>query len=81
MADASDVLIVGGYGVVGRCIAQHLAPRFPGRVLIAGRDAERAKALCSALGHGARPLSLDVTQLARVEKALESVGTVMVCVA
>jgi len=33
-----DILIVGGHGVVGRRVAARLAPRFPNRVVIAGRQ-------------------------------------------
>jgi saccharopine dehydrogenase-like NADP-dependent oxidoreductase len=81
MASGSDILIVGGYGVVGRRIAERLAPLFPGRVVIAGRDAERAKAFCSTLGHGARGLHLDVRRAAELTSVLQGVGTVMSCVA
>jgi len=76
-----DILIVGGYGIVGRLIAGHLAPQFPGRVVIAGRDAGRAASLCSALGYGARSLRLDVNDPAQVEAALPGVDTVLACVA
>lgn len=76
-----DILIVGGYGVVGRMIAQHIAPVFPGRLLIAGRDAAKAKALCRALGNGARPRALNINDTQALGGALAGVGTVMVCAA
>jgi uncharacterized protein YbjT (DUF2867 family) len=38
-----DLLIVGGYGVVGRRIAALLAPDFPGRVVITGRKLDSAQ--------------------------------------
>jgi saccharopine dehydrogenase-like NADP-dependent oxidoreductase len=81
MASALDILVVGGYGVVGRRIAAHLAPHFPGRLLIAGRDEQRAAALCRELGHGSRPRRIDVNDPASVRPALDGVGTVMTCVA
>jgi NAD(P)-dependent dehydrogenase (short-subunit alcohol dehydrogenase family) len=37
-----DILIVGGYGVVGRRIAAELGPDYPGRVIVAGRSRARA---------------------------------------
>ena len=80
-ASPGDVLVVGGYGVVGRRIAAQLAPRFPGRVLIAGRDEQRAEALCRELGHGTRTRRIDVEDAASVGPALDGVGTVMTCVA
>jgi hypothetical protein len=81
MASAIDILVVGGYGVVGRRIATCLAPRFPGRVLVAGRDEQRTAALCRTLGEGSRPRRVDVSDLSSVGSALEGVGTVMTCVA
>src|SRR3990167_3831374 len=48
----ADVLIVGGYGVVGSPIAAHLDPLYPGRVVTAGRDERKAQAACDAIGAG-----------------------------
>lgn len=54
MSEARDILVVGSYGVVGRRIAERLAPLFHERVVIAGRDEQKATALCRDLGEGAR---------------------------
>ncbi len=81
MNDTGDILIVGGYGVVGRRIAALLAPRFPDRVLIAGRDETRSRELCRELGQGARPRRIDLNDALSIEAALDGVGTVMTCVA
>ena len=54
MFKLEDSLIVGGYGVVGRRIADDLAPDYSGRVVVAGRSLERARQLASDLGHGVR---------------------------
>lgn len=81
MPSPTDILVAGGYGVVGRRISAQLAPRFPGRVVIAGRDQRRAEALCHALGHGARARRIDVDDLASLAQALDGVGTVITCVA
>ena len=75
------ILVVGGYGVIGRRVAAQLAARFPDRVLIAGRDEQRALALCRELGHGTRARRIDVEDAASVGLALDGVGTVMTCVA
>lgn len=78
---AGDILIVGGYGVVGRRIAAHLVRRFPDRVVISGRNERRADALCRELGHGARARRIDVDDVATIGPALDGAGTVMTCVA
>jgi saccharopine dehydrogenase-like NADP-dependent oxidoreductase len=84
MAEAGaggDILIAGGYGVVGRRIAAILAPRFPGRVVIAGRHEARATSLTAQIGNGARAGLLELSDRSSIEAALKGVGTVMVCVA
>jgi saccharopine dehydrogenase-like NADP-dependent oxidoreductase len=75
------ILIAGGYGVVGGRVAAILAPRFAGRVVIAGRHEEMAAALAAKIGNGARARRLDLSDRDSVEAALSGVGTVMVCVA
>jgi saccharopine dehydrogenase (NAD+, L-lysine forming) len=81
MAIRGDILVVGGYGVVGRRISEHLAARFPGRVVIAGRNEQRAGTLCRELGHDTRPRHADVNEPATLGSALEGVATVISCVA
>lgn len=81
MPGQADILVVGGYGVVGRRIAAHLALRLPGRVVIAGRDEHRAHSLARDLGNGARARRMDIAEPASIEAGLEGVGTVVVCVA
>jgi saccharopine dehydrogenase-like NADP-dependent oxidoreductase len=81
MGNRSDILVVGGYGVVGRRIAALLAPQFPGRIVIAGRDLARADALAGAVGNGARATRIEINDRLSIEGALGGVGTVMVCVA
>jgi saccharopine dehydrogenase-like NADP-dependent oxidoreductase len=81
MAEPSDLLVVGGYGVVGRRIAARLAPIFPGRVIIAGRDERKALALCRELGNGTRARRTDVDEPVSVTSVLDGVGTVVSCVA
>ena len=55
----STVLVVGGYGVVGTQVSELLAARHPDcRLLIGGRDAERAVAVANRIG--AEGIRIDV---------------------
>ena len=76
----TDILITGGYGTVGRRIAEDLAPDYSGRVVVAGRSAEKAQQLALELGHGTRGRRVDVGEPDLVEGALEGVGVVMSCI-
>ena len=79
MAGDRGILIAGGYGHVGRLIAADLAPRYPGRVVVAGRNGGRAGALANEIGYGVRGLKLDVADAAAVERALDGIELVICC--
>lgn len=77
---SQDILIVGGYGVVGRRIAADLGPDFPGRVVLGGRNLPRANEAASALGHGTRGRRIDILDARSVADALDGVATVVSCI-
>ena len=80
MLKDADILITGGYGTVGRRVAADLAPEYPGRLVVAGRSAEKAAQLAAELGHGVRGRRIDVGEPESVEAALGGVGVVMSCI-
>ena len=77
---AKRVLIVGGTGSVGRRIGALLAEELGPDLLIAGRNAGRARRAATALGHGVEGRALDVAEPDGFAAALEDVGMVVVCV-
>jgi saccharopine dehydrogenase-like NADP-dependent oxidoreductase len=74
------ILITGGYGIVGRRIAADLAPDYLDRVVIAGRNPERANATAAAIGHGVRGRPLDVAVPSSIAAALDDVAVVVNCI-
>jgi len=68
----NDILIVGGYGEVGRRIAQKLGAAHPGRVIVGGRNPDRAGDL--------RARRVDVDDPASIDAALSGVEVVVACV-
>jgi len=74
------ILIIGGYGKVGRFIAERLAPLFLGRVIIAGRNQGKAKSAAAAIGHGAQGRVIDIFS-ASSANALDGVTLALVCLA
>jgi saccharopine dehydrogenase-like NADP-dependent oxidoreductase len=77
---ANAILIVGGYGVVGRRIAFALDQLYPGRVIIAGRHLERATKTASTIGSDIRARAIDVTDHASVSAAVASTAVVVSCI-
>lgn len=74
-----DILIVGGYGVVGRVIATRLAETFPGQVIVAGRNLEKAEALAQESGGKIRPLQLNLNTAYENPEILDGVAVVVMC--
>ena len=72
------IMIIGGYGKVGEHIAERLAPAFPDRVVIAGRDPEKARACAKRLGHGVTARVIDVSDYQDVQ-ALKAIGMIVMC--
>ena len=78
---AADRLVVfGGYGAVGRAVAESLAPVFPGRVVIAGRDGARAAAAAVGVGNDVQPRRVDVTDEDDVAGAVRGAAVAIMCV-
>ncbi len=80
MYATKNILIVGGYGTVGRRIAADLAPDYPDCIVVAGRSLEEATQLAATLGHGVRARRVDVDDPASIKAALEGVGVVVSCI-
>lgn len=81
MASTSEdhrIIVIGGYGHVGATIVASLAPRQPGRVIVAGRSLPLARKLATQVGHGTTARRVDITSPGDVE--LEGVDVVVVCV-
>lgn len=66
-----DILIVGGYGEVGRRVADLLEAEAPGRVIVGGRNPSRAQ------GPSRR---IDVGDPASIDAALDGIELVVACV-
>ncbi len=71
MAHGQDILIVGGYGEVGRRLATLLGAEHAARIVVAGRHPDHAP------GPRARHIDLDVP--ASIDASLDGVGLVVAC--
>ena len=77
---SKKILIVGGYGVVGRRIAAQFAAEYPGCLVIGGRNAERADELAKSIGQGIRGRRIDITAPATIASALDDIAVVISCI-
>jgi saccharopine dehydrogenase-like NADP-dependent oxidoreductase len=74
-----NILVIGGYGQVGRHVCLELAKAVPGRVVAAGRDFEKAKAFAETTNGAVLPREVDITRDAD-EDLFDDVKLVVVCV-
>ncbi len=63
---------------MGRLIADRLAPGFPGRVVLAGRNRAKAQSAAAAIGHGVEGRHIDVLDT-KGNHALDEVRLVLSC--
>ena len=78
-AGGGRIVVVGGYGAVGRVAARALAGRFPGQVVVAGRTSTRAEALAAGSGGDLVPVRLDVTDPVELARVLEGTDVLLMC--
>ena len=72
------ILVVGGYGNVGRIICQTLAEKFPKKAIAAGRNYDRAKSFSSKTQHKVFPRQINLEQID--DRDLENIAVVVMCV-
>ncbi len=76
-----NILIVGGYGGVGRFISTALGDRFPGQVVVAGRNLQKAQDFASETNNKVVPAKLDISSMDEVGSSLDdNVALVVMCV-
>lgn len=73
------ILVVGGYGHVGQVICRELGEKFPGKVIAAGRDLEKAKRFASTTNQSVSPMKLDVHTSGDHQQILKDVFLVIMC--
>ncbi|WP_128893922.1 saccharopine dehydrogenase family protein [Longirhabdus pacifica] len=56
------ILVVGGYGHVGKMICEKLGKRYPGKVIAAGRNLNKSVEFCNTTNNTVMPLELDISK-------------------
>lgn len=74
----NDIVVVGGYGHVGRMICRDLGELYPGKVYAAGRSFSRAEQFSSTTNGKVRPLQLNIKDAVDPE-ILKDVKMVVMC--
>lgn len=78
MNKKENIIVVGGYGHVGRTICTELGEKYPGKVYAAGRNRERAEAFSQETDGKVKPLRLDIHEPVQPEW-LQEARLVIMC--
>jgi saccharopine dehydrogenase-like NADP-dependent oxidoreductase len=79
-SERGTVVVLGGYGAVGRSVARTLAQWFPGEVVVAGRDGAKAAAMARSSGGAIAGRQVDVTRPDEVDRVIDGAGVVVMCI-
>ncbi len=72
------IVIIGGYGAVGKIISRELSVVYPNQVVVAGRDGGKAKKLADVLKNGVVSYQVDVNHIKDTE-FWDNVQLVVMC--
>jgi saccharopine dehydrogenase (NAD+, L-lysine-forming) len=73
------ILVIGGYGMVGRRICKELGRRYPGRVFAVGRDLKKATDFSATTTGAVGPLRFDMHGDETPERLLKNAQLVIMC--
>jgi saccharopine dehydrogenase (NAD+, L-lysine forming) len=73
------VLVVGGYGNVGQTICKDLGKKFPGKIIAAGRNYEKAKQFCLSTNEMVIPKKFNVFNNDEWDRVLDDIVIVVMC--
>ncbi len=79
MQSKDKILVVGGYGQVGRVICKDLGNKFPGNVVAVGRNYDKAEQFTRTTNGKVIPLEFDVFADNNNNNILEEISVVVMC--
>jgi len=73
------ILVVGGYGQVGRYVVLSLLEKFPGKVIVAGRSLKKANSFSAELNNSFETIKLDIYDMDIISVATMNVKVAIMC--
>jgi len=74
------ILITGGYGKVGSIIAKELIKYYPKKIIVAGRNIQKAIDFAKECNGDIIPIELNVNDSSNIETALKDVSLIINCI-
>ena len=73
------ILVVGGYGQVGRYVALSLFDKFPDKVIVAGRNLAKANSFSAEHNNSFETMELDINNIGSISMAMKNVKIAIIC--
>ena len=73
------ILVVGGYGQVGRYVTLELMVSFPKKIIIAGRSLEKASSFAKEYNNSFETIKLDIYNIEEISIATKDVKVAVMC--
>ena len=80
MVEKDKILIIGGYGTVGSIVSRQLALRYPSKIIVGGRNKDKAQMLIEQNGLSAKAIYLDVEKERFDEVDFNEIHTAVSCI-
>lgn len=80
MVDKDKILIIGGYGTVGSIVSRQLALQYPSKIIVRGRNKDKAQMLIEQNGLNAKAIYLDVEKERLKEVDFNEIHTAVSCI-
>lgn len=80
MVDKDKILIIGGYGTVGSIVSRQLALQYPSKIIVGGRNKDKAQMLIEQNGLNAKAIYLDVEKERLKEVDFNEIHTAVSCI-
>lgn len=75
----SNILVVGGYGQVGKVICTNLSAIYPGKIICAGRNFAKAKDFALLTEGNVIPKQLDIYNIDNSDEIFNDTAIVIMC--
>ena len=75
----NKILIVGGYGQVGKYVTLELIQKFPDKIIVAGRDLNKANSFAKEYDNSFETIKLDIYELENIATSLNGIKVVIMC--
>jgi saccharopine dehydrogenase-like NADP-dependent oxidoreductase len=77
--EKNKILIIGGYGQVGKYVTLELLKKFPSEIIVAGRDLNKANSFAKQYSNSFETLKLDIYNIENIPHLIKDIKIAVMC--